>query len=188
MLILVVIHQCKGSVPEMSEKNSFGAAAEDLLLRRYHELGNAPPVIDIVENDCEYGDLGAHTMDRHGPGIPLRRAAGVKTIEGRIYGDWPWRRKVNRSYQWTDVRTIDREVNAQLRRNWETIRIDLAARHFAESIFDVGRRVGRGYYNGGMYEASARRACYAETDLFLVRLRLAPDSAVPFVLSTFPWS
>ena len=64
-------------------------------MRRHAELDDAPPYIDLAINDAVHGELGAHTIDRHGPAIALRRVPGKKTIEGRIYGDAPWSSAVN---------------------------------------------------------------------------------------------
>ena len=155
-------------------------------MRRYEQLGDEPPRFNIARNDAAHGS--AHTLDRHGPDIPLRRDLGTQTIEGRIYGDTGWGNPENRSYQWTDHTTMNREVNEYVRNNWETIRSDLAIARVHEGSFDAGHRVGQGYYNTGMYGAGPRQAQYSETSVVKVRIRLVPgsDPAQPFVVSAFP--
>jgi hypothetical protein len=165
------------------------SAADSATTDRYHQLGDEPPDFDLVANDDAYHDRGAHTIDRHGPDIPLRRDPRTKTIEGRIYGDRPWADKVTRSYQWLDLPTMNREVNAYVRLNWETIRADLALGQPHRGDFDAGYRIGRGYFNSGMYGRGPRRAQYGETTRFKVLIRLAPGlvPATPFILSAYPW-
>jgi hypothetical protein len=174
----------------MSQHNLINAVTEYRVMRRYHQLSGELPDFDLADNDAAHGGRGAHTIDRHGPDIPLQRDVSTKTIEGRIYGDPPWSTKATRSYKWTDLSTMNRAVNAYVKQNWEILRADLALRQFHEGIFDAGRRLGRGYYNSGMFGAGPRQARYGETSLCMVRVCLVPepDSAVPFILSAFPWS
>lgn len=159
-------------------------------MRRYCQLGDEPPEFDMIHNDVEHGHRGAHTLERHGPGIPLRRNPRAKTIEGRIYGDPPWRARVTHSYQWTDLRTLNCSVNAYVRHNWTSIRIGLANRHGHEGVADAGCMIGRGYDSSDMFGTRSWRARYRETSQFKIRVRLVSnaDRAVPFVLSAFPWS
>jgi hypothetical protein len=155
---------------------------------RYGSLGDEPPEFDLVRNDAKHRARGAHTLDRHGPGIPLQRMAGAMSIEGRIYGDPPWSRRVTRSYQWTDLAILDGAVNAYVRRNWAAIRIDLANRCRHDGVADAGRVVGRGYESSGTKDAG--RARYREVSQFRVCIRLISKlgTAVPFILTTYPWS
>lgn len=69
---------------------------------RYDRLGDEPPRSDIAANDAAHEHLHAHTGERHGPDVPLRRDPAVRdlTLEGRIYGDPRWTRRENRSYRW----------------------------------------------------------------------------------------
>lgn len=158
------------------------------ILRRHEQLGDEPPKFNVSANDDAYGDEGAHTIDRHGPQLPLPRQPGVKTVEGRIYGETGWGRTESKSYKWTDPSTMNREVNRYVRENWQTIRDDLAFDGFHENLFDAGHRVGQGYYNKGMYGAGPRQAEYGETSLVRVRIRVVEgsDPAVPFIVSAFP--
>lgn len=106
------------------------STADDLELsaamNRYDALGDEPPQFNIARNDDAYRSDGAHTIERHGPDVALRRAPNVRTVEGRIYGDDPWRSSENRSFKWTDHTTMNQEVNRYVQENWETIRSDLA--------------------------------------------------------------
>jgi hypothetical protein len=160
------------------------------IMRRYGSLGDEPPVFDTIRNDAEHFSRGAHTLDRHGPSIRLRRKAGVKTIEGRIYGDPPWRSRVSRSYQWTDLPVLNYTVNTYVRQNWTVIRIDLARSCRHDGVADADRLVGRGYDSSGTSGTGPARARYREVSQFKICIRLMPkiDPAVPFILSTFPWS
>jgi hypothetical protein len=157
---------------------------------RYGRIGNEPPEFDLIRNDVQYRSRGAHTLERHGPDIPLRRMAGAKTIEGRIYGDPPWRSKVTRSYQWMDLPTLNYAVNTYVRLHWTEIRIHLASRHRHDGVEDADRLVGRGYESTGMPGTGPGRARYRDISQFKVCIRLTPntDTAVPFILSAFPWS
>jgi hypothetical protein len=158
------------------------------IMRRHALLGDEPPSFNIAANDAAYSGHGAHTDGRHGPGIPLPRDPSRQTIEGRIYGDQPWRNPENWSYRWSDPSTMNGTVNDYVERNWDRIRDDLALDGAHDSSFDAGHRVGQGYYNEGMYGAGPRNAHYAETSFVKVRIRLVPgsDPPEPFVLTAFP--
>jgi hypothetical protein len=157
-------------------------------MRRHAQLGDEPPKVNIVDNDAAYRANHAHTIERHGPDIPLSRDPSTKTIEGRIYGDAPWREPVSGSYRWTDSSTMNREVNRYIRENWPEIRDDLALDEFHEKLFDAGHHVGLGYHNKGMYGAGPRQAVYGVTSLVRIRIRVVPgsDPATPFIVSAFP--
>jgi hypothetical protein len=157
-------------------------------MNRYDQLGSEPPEFTMAHNDRNHGADGAHTMDRHGPAIPLPRDPGAKTIEGRIYGDTGWDRPESWSYRWTDPSTMDRTVRDYVREKWESIRSDLAMFESHEGRFDAGRRVGEGFYNSGMYGAGPRAARYAETSFVTIRIKLIPgsDPPEPFVVTAFP--
>jgi hypothetical protein len=157
-------------------------------MRRHDQLGAEPPRFDIAANDATYGSHGAHTDGRHGPSIPLPRDSNQQTIEGRIYGDQPWRNPENWSYRWSDPSTMNRTVNDYVERNWDRIRDDLALEGAHDSSFDAGHRVGQGYYNDGMYGVGPRNSRYAETSFVRVRIRLVPgsDPPEPFILTAFP--
>jgi hypothetical protein len=155
---------------------------------RYERLGDQPPKFTIARNDDAYAGAGAHTIDRHGPDIPLPRDPNAKTIEGRIYGDTGWHRPESWSYRWTDPAIMNRTVRDYVRENWETIRSDLAMFEAHQGRFDAGHRIGQGYYNSGMYGAGPRAAQYAETSFVTIRVQLVPgsDPPEPFIVTAFP--
>jgi len=155
-------------------------------VRVYDQLGAGPPKIDIARNDLE--NAQAHTLDRHGSDIPLRRDLSRKTIEGRIYQDTGWGKVENQSFKWDSPTVMTREVNDYVQHNWESIRSDLATDGFHEARFDTGHRIGEGFLNRGMYGFGPRQAEYTPTSLVRLRIRLVPgsDPAQPFIVSAFP--
>lgn len=155
---------------------------------RYERLGDQPPKFNIEHNDAAHRTDGAHTVERHGPDIPLPRNPDATTIEGRIYGDTGWERAENWSYRWLDPSTMNRTVRDYVQTNWETIRSDLAMFESHEGRFDAGHRVGEGYYNSGMYGAGPRAARYATTSFVTIRVKLIPgsDPPEPFIVTAFP--
>ena len=154
----------------------------------YDRLGAEPPEFNVARNDAAYEDEGAHTIDRHGPEIPLRRDPAIKTIEGRIYGDEGWNRPDNWSLQWTDHTTMNREVNNYVRENWEEIRTNLAMSGTHNGAFDAGHRVGEGFYNQGMYGVGPRESRYTAASLVRVAIDIVPgsDPPQPFIVTAFP--
>ncbi|MDY7090332.1 MAG: hypothetical protein SYR96_35225 [Actinomycetota bacterium] len=158
------------------------------MMNRYEQLGDTPPTFNLARNDDAFGAEGAHTVERHGPDVPLRRDPNTRTVEGRIYGDPPWPRPENRSYRWTDHTTMNREINRYVQENWETIRSDLAETGRHEGGFDANHRVGEGYYNKGMFGAGPRQVEYGATSLVTVRIKVAPgsDPPRPFIVTAFP--
>ncbi|MGH2370970.1 MAG: hypothetical protein ACRDI2_22560, partial [Chloroflexota bacterium] len=130
-------------------------------------------------HEAEFAD--AHTIARHGPDVPL------SDLEARIYGNPPWPRPENWSYRWDNVTTMNDVTNEYLQRNWDTIRTDLLTKGHHRVRFDAGRRVGRGYYNSGMYGAGQRQAEYDETSWVQIAIELAPggDPRI-FIPTTFP--
>jgi hypothetical protein len=155
-------------------------------MRRYEQLGDEPPKFNIAENDAAHPR--AHTIDHHGPDLPLPRHAGPRTVEGRIYGDGEWDNSVNASLKWADPSTMNREINGYVQRNWARIRDDLALEGSHDDVFDAGHRIGEGYYNKGMYGVGPRQAEYVTTSLVRVRIKIVKDSdpAQPFILTAFP--
>jgi hypothetical protein len=155
-------------------------------MRKYDQLGADPPKFTIAENDA--ANSRAHTLDRHGADIPLRRDPSQKTIEGRIYGDTGWTRPENQSFKWDSPTVMTREVNDYVQRNWDEIRSDLATNGVHEARFNAGHRVGEGFVNGGMHGFGPRQAEYLPTSLVQMRIRLVDgsDPAEPFIISAFP--
>ena len=158
------------------------------LMNVYERLGDEPPEFNVGNNDAVHGADGAHTIDRHGSNIPLRRDPNAKTIEGRIYGDHGWERPDNWSLRWTDPTTMNREINNYVRRNWEEIRTNLAFDGSHTGAFDAGHRVGDGFFNNGMYGARPRQAQYTAASLVRISIDLVPGSDPPqaFIVTAFP--
>jgi hypothetical protein len=168
------------------------ANADDVALQqvmdRYHKLGSEPPQFNVANNDALYRGDGAHTLDRHGPDIPLLRDPNVKTLEGRIYGDRGWDRPENWSLRWTDHTTMNREINSYVQQNWEQIRSDLALDGQHGGAFNAAHRVGDGYYNSGMYGAGPRQAQYTAASLVRITIELVDgaDPPQPFIVTAYP--
>ncbi|MFF5082393.1 hypothetical protein ACFY36_35550 [Actinoplanes sp. NPDC000266] len=156
------------------------------VMRRYEQLGDEPPRFNIAENEAAH--RRAHTLDHHGPDIPLQRHLGPKTVEGRIYGDGEWNDAVNASLRWTDPSTMHREINGYIQQNWSRIRDDLALEESHDGLFNAGHRIGEGYYNNGMYGVGPRQAEYITTSLVRIRIKLVKDAdpAQPYLLTAYP--
>jgi len=154
----------------------------------YNELGDEPPLLDVASNDAHNQVHGAHTLQRHGPDVPLHRASGVRTIEGRIYGDPPWPNVENYSYRWLDHGIMNQAVNDYVQANWATIRSDLALDGQHRAVFDAGSAVGEGFFNSGMHGFGPRIAQYHKTSLVRLMLKLVPgaDPARAFIVTAFP--
>jgi hypothetical protein len=175
--------------------NGAGAAAPhqsevelSRVMRVYDRLGEQPPEFNIARNDAGYRDDGAHTLERHGPDLPLRRDPAGKTVEGRIYGDMGWGRPDNWSLRWTDHTTMHREINNYVRDNWDEIRTDLAMEGVHNGAFNAGHRVGEGFYNEGMYGVGPRQARYTAASLVRISIDIIPgtDPPQPFIVTAFP--
>ncbi|WP_203782402.1 hypothetical protein [Paractinoplanes rishiriensis] len=158
------------------------------IMRTYDQLGAEPPEFNVAANDDAYRSRGAHTIDRHGYDMPLRRDPAEKTIEGRIYGDDGWDRPDNWSLRWTDPTTMNREINDYVRQNWEEIRTNLAVDGSHSGAFNAGHRVGEGFYNDGMFGVGPRNAHYTAASLVRVSIDLVPgsDPPQPFIVTAFP--
>jgi hypothetical protein len=143
------------------------AAAQTLYLRQtlhtYHGLGEEPPILEMRAHDAQYESLGAHTIERHGPDVPLRTAdapPGLRTIEGRLYGNPPWNATANWSYRWRTSSVMNDTINTYLKANWGAIRSELAAEGTFEATFDVGQAVGEGFFNAGQMGIGPLNAVY----------------------------
>jgi len=158
------------------------------MLDTLEKLGDEPPTVNVARNDALYRGQKAHSLDRHGPDIPLHMIPGTKTIEGRIYNDTGWQRAENQSFRWTDHTTMNRAINDYVQRNWERIRNDLAEDGSHEDVYDAHHRIGEGFVNKGMYGAGPRQSQYATTSMFKVRIKLVPgsDPPEPFLLTAYP--
>ncbi|MEV6849801.1 hypothetical protein [Actinoplanes sp. NPDC051411] len=155
---------------------------------RYEKLSDQPPKFNVANNDALFRDQDAHTVERHGPDVPLQRDPTTRTIEGRIHGDSPWAKPENFSHRWTDPSTMNRTINDYVRENWEEIRSNLAMDGVHRDKFDAHHRVGEGYYNVGMYGAGPRQSRFSTTSFVSITINLVPgaDPPQPFIVTAFP--
>ena len=134
----------------------------------------------------------AHTIERHGPEIPLGRGdavpPGSRTIEGRIHGDPPWGTPQNFSYRWIDEPTMNQVVNDYLRKNWEAVRSDLALNGRHEATFDHGNLTGEGFHNSNYSQPGPPNPIYSRTSIVTITLDLVPGSSPPTfrIIRAFP--
>ena len=158
-------------------------------MRVHDALGEQPPRINIRAHEAE--TPGAHTIERHGPDIPLKRGdapAGARTIEGRITGDPPWGDPANFSYKWIDEPTMNRVVNEHLRANWEKIRSDVAVNGRYEATFNQGNLVGEGFFNQSFGTPEPARPVFSQTSTVTITIDLAPGRNPPAIriIRAFP--
>lgn len=189
-----------------AEAQQRSAAAQNEILRRQvaieTALGNTPREVDIAAEDAAGRGPGAHTMRDHSAGVQLRMPrdaagnrlplpTGVKSIEGRIFGDTGWGGAEQNSSRWLSDDIMNRTVNQYLRENWTRIRADLATtgRHAAAFKAPPGA-VGEGFFNpnqglpGG---AANREAFYMKTNLVRIVINLIPGPPPDFyVYTAFP--
>jgi hypothetical protein len=183
----------RGRVGESRQTPTVSAArptADDIQLvswqDRYTKLGDEPPRFNVARNDAAHSR--SHTVERHGPDIPLQRDPAEKTIEGRIYGDTGWPASQNGSFKWNDPSTMNRTINDYVRSNWEQIRYELATDGLHVNVFDADHAIGTGYVNKGMYGAGPVQSRYAVTSTVRIRIQVVPgtDPPVPFIVTAFP--
>lgn len=159
-------------------------------MRTSQGLGAEPPILEMRAHDARYAANGAHTVERHGSDVPLRRTdapRGIATIEGRIYGDPPWNGPENWSYRWTSPTVMNDTINTYLRANWEMIRLELAMEGRFQITFDAGNAVGEGFYNAGQMGIGAVDAVYHQTSTVSLTLQLIPGQPPSFfVVTAFP--
>lgn len=161
------------------------------VLKIYEAIGAEPQKINIAENDAKYADtFNVHTLDRHGASVPLKRtdaSVGARTIEGRIYGDPPWRNAENFSYKWIDDSTMNRTINDYIEKNWDTIRWELANNQQLTVTFDAGKAIGEGFYNKNQMGLGISQAEYGQTSYVTLRLKLDQIEPQKVVVETaFP--
>ena len=180
-------------------------ATEEIELRRQlsiiEGLGEEPREVDVRADDGTHRGRGAHTVDRHGADIPLempRDAAGnrlpvptgVKTIEGRIFGDTGWGRAENNSFRWKSDGIMNRTVNEFIRANWTRIKEALAERgEHSENFNAEGGAVGEGFFDPNQTLPGPRptEAVFMETSLVRITIRLIPGPPPDFfIVTTFP--
>ena len=182
-----------GETPEQAQARAQAAQAE-LAVReavRVHDaLGERPPRMNMRAHEAENPGQ-AHTIERHGPDMPLKRGdapAGGRTVEGRIYGDPPWPEGQNFSYKWIDEATMNRVVNEHLSSNWEKIRSDLAVNGRYEATFNQGNLTGEGFHNASYGTPNAPRAVYGQTSMVTITMEMIPGRNPPAfrIIRAFP--
>ena len=185
--------QQPGETPEQAIARVRAAAQALSILQTmntYRGLIEEPPILEMRAHDAQHAAEGAHTIERHGPDMPLRRAdapAGIATVEGRIYGDPPWGRPANWSYKWRNVTVLNDTINTYLKANWEMIRSELAMEGTFEGTFDAGNAVGEGFFNEGQMGMGPQDAIYHQTSQVTLTLQLIPGNPPSFfVVRAFP--
>lgn len=172
-----------------AEAQARAADAEvEFAVRVYDALGEQPGKMNVGANDAAHPGV-AHTIDRHGPQVPLRRSgvpAGTRTLEGRIYGDAPWGNPANYSYRWISESTMNRAVNDYVSNNWNAIRSDLALSGRHQKTFDYHNVVGEGFYNANVGNPGPRRAVYSRTSHVTITLELPAGGGAPIIVRAFP--
>ncbi|MFC7275710.1 hypothetical protein ACFQS1_17110 [Paractinoplanes rhizophilus] len=154
----------------------------------YRHLSEEPLKFNVAVNDGAHTAQNAHTGRDHGPQVPLRSIPGVKTIEGRIYGDSGWPHAANASTKWSDPATMNRTINEYVRANWAQIRSDLAIEGKHETVFDAGHRIGEGFVNRGMGGSGPPHAQYVTTSVVRLVIKVVPGSDPPdvYIKTSFP--
>jgi hypothetical protein len=178
-----------GETPDQALDRAIRAEAE-MEARRSAALPERPPSIDMATQEGP-----GHTLERHGPDIPLEREldangnpTGTRTIEGRIYGDPDWPMRANKSSRWSSMLRLNQVVNRYLRANWEAIRGDLIRRAEHENTFDAGGPVGDSYINtrfgqpGGA--ANPEPALIPNVGRVTIVIRYDPGATPPFHIHT----
>jgi hypothetical protein len=135
-------------------------------------------------NDAEHER--AHTLERHGPQVPLRRddaPENARTVEGRIYGDAPWRDEANFSFRWFSRSLINDVLNRYLRDNWDDVRLDLALREKHTKLVQHEHAVGEGFRNANFGQENSRpRSVYLQTNFYEITLDLLHPGRGPPVI------
>jgi hypothetical protein len=153
----------------------------------YKALGDGPPKINIRDNDAANPD--AHTLERHGPQIPLDAPSGVASLKSRVKGEAPWPKKENFSYRWINESIMNRVVNDYLRDNWTKIRSELALnKEYRKTFKSDGGAVGEGFYNKNYGMKKDPLPVYSQTNIVTIFLKLTTDRGPPEirVITAFP--
>lgn len=153
-------------------------------------LGDIPPVFKLASNDAQFGYAGAHTLDRHGPNIPLSSSnPAARTIESRVVDGrgTGWGTTQNFSYRWVSESTANEIIDKHVVENWDVIRESLVQRGSYAATFDAGRLAGEGFYNQNAYVGGTRVAVPDQTSHVTVVIRLDPiTQTIPYIHTSFP--
>ena len=153
-------------------------------------LGDVPPVFKLASNDAQFGYAGAHTLDRHGPNIPLSSSnPNARTIESRVIDGrgTGWGTTQNFSYRWISESTANEVIDKHVVENWDEIRESLVQRGSYVATFDAGQLAGEGFYNQNAYVGGTRVAVPDQTSHVTIVIRLDPiTQTIPYVHTSFP--
>ncbi|HND33281.1 MAG TPA: hypothetical protein PLA94_24955 [Myxococcota bacterium] len=156
------------------------------------DLPETPPRIKISENDRRFGDVEdgpAHTLARHGPDIPLRRAdapAGARTIEGRLFGDRPWPYKAPYSYRWKNKGKLDDLINEYIQKNWDELRVLFRSATEQEVRIDAKQAIGEGFFDAAK-GTPVPKPVYHQTSRLAITLKFSagPPPEI-YVVTAYP--
>jgi hypothetical protein len=129
------------------------------------------------------------TLNNSGPNGSYKTdtSTATRTIEGRIYGDPPWKTPKNFSYKWMDEPTMDKTINDYIQTNWDDICWELAKNWSFNRTFDAGKLVGEGFFNESQVASSPRSAKYGQTSYVTLRLKLDQSEPPRLILvAAFP--
>lgn len=164
--------------------------AETELLKRVpgiiEKLGEVPRKVNLINEDPINHGINAHTIDRHGTSIPLRRDPNIKTIEGRLFGDTGWHKAEPNSLKWKSDSAMNNAVNSYIENNWAKIKEDLAFNGRHTGAFDMKQSIGEGFINttpGNTVPSST----YVQTSYGKIIIKLKPGNPPDFgVITTYP--
>ena len=121
-------------------------------------------VIDLIDACQANPDLQA----------PTARKRESATIEGRIFGEPRWSRRVNYSYRWQSNDELNDVVNEAIRARWADVKLHLAFNGIFEETFDAGRTVGQGFVNANADSGGPPRSLLTPTNHVRLILAFAP--------------
>ena len=82
---------------------------------------------------------------------------------------------------------MNETVNRVIREHWDEVKYLLATHDFPELTVDVGRAIGRGHFNTGMYGFGPRNSVRHQTSFVRIRMRLTHrDPPQWFIETAFP--
>jgi len=133
-------------------------------------------VIDLIDACQANPDLQA----------PTARKRESATIEGRIFGEPRWSRRVNYSYRWQSNDELNDVVNEAIRARWADVKLHLAFNGIFEETFDAGRTVGQGFVNANADSGGPPRSLLTPTNHVRLILAVAPPPAGFHIVVAMP--
>ena len=112
----------------------------------------------------------------------------MQDMEDRVMGTgrWAGRPLASYAFKWLSDDLANRVIQQHIEQNWEAVRLSLSRTGRYEALFDVGKMVGEGYYNGSSYTSAARKAVKGETSWVQIRLEVDDASGKPVVITAYP--